>query len=101
MNVPLQLKLVYKKRQVLLKVDSHLPPLICSEVYSTSAPPLDDSETEPESDGEDYEVVRQETDQDRRRLMDGMNRQELQGLKTISPPQRTSGENKLAPQVSD
>ena len=39
--------------------------------------------------------------------MDGMNRQELEGLKTISPPQRTSGENKLTPrkrailQVSD
>jgi len=36
-----------------------------------------------------------------------MDRQELEGLKTISPPQRTSGENELAPkkgaifQVSD
>lgn len=89
------------------EVDSNLPPLMCSEVHSTSAPPLDDSETEPESDEEDYEVVRKETDQDRRRLMDGMNSQELEGLKTISPPQRTPRENELVPkertilQVSD
>jgi hypothetical protein len=39
--------------------------------------------------------------------MDGMDRQELEGLKTINPPQPTSGKNKLAPkkgamlQVSD
>jgi hypothetical protein len=39
--------------------------------------------------------------------MDGMDRRELEGLKTISPPKRTSGKNKSAPkkhailQVSD
>ena len=78
-----------------------------SEAPSTSSPPLDDSETEPESDEQDYEAFRHETDQDRRKLMNGMDPQELEGLKTISPLQCTSGKGKLAPkgrailQVSD
>jgi hypothetical protein len=91
-----------------MEADNNLPPLTCSEGPSTSAPtPLDDSETEPESAEEDYEVVIHETDQDRRKLMDGMDRQELEGLKTINPPRHTSGKDKLVPkrramlQVSD
>ena len=73
-----------------------MPPLTCSEGPSTSAPPFDDSETEPESDEEDYEVVRHETDQDRRKLMDGMDREELEGLKAIYPPLNTSGKKRSA-----
>lgn len=41
-------------------------------------------------------MVRHETDQDRRKLMDGMDRQELEGLKTINPPRHTPGKNRLA-----
>ena len=40
-------------------------------------------------------MVKHETDQDRRKLMDGMDHQELEGLKTIYPPRHTSGKNRL------
>jgi len=84
-----------------MRADNNLPPLTCSEGPSTSAPPpIDDSETEPESSEEDYEVVRHETDQDRRKLMDGMDRQELEGLKSINPSQHSSGKDKLVPKKS-
>jgi hypothetical protein len=93
---------------VSMRAVSDLPPLTCSGGPSTrDPPPPDDSETEPESDEQDYEVAIHETDQDRRRLMDGMDTKELEGLKTICSPQRTSGKTKLAPkeramlQVSD
>lgn len=84
-----------------MRADNNLPLLTRSEGPSTSAPPpLDGSETEPESDEEDYEVVRHETDQDRRKLMDSMGRQELEGLRTINPPQHTSGNDKLVAKKS-
>lgn len=84
-----------------MRADNNLPLLTCSEGPSTSAPPpLDGSETEPESDEEDYEVVRHETDQDRRKLMDSMDCQELEGLKMTNPPHRTSGNDKLVPKKS-
>ena len=41
-------------------------------------------------------MVKHETDQDRRKLMDGMGHQELEGLKTIYPPRHTPGKNRLA-----
>jgi hypothetical protein len=76
--------------------------LTCCGAASTSPPPpVDDSETEPESDEEDYEVIMQETDQDRRRLMDGMDRQELESMKTVGPSQRTSGKNEISPRKGD